>query len=86
MTDGFSGAESALSLSQSKAEHVRHSYSYDFRALTRLFGKGDVLCVLKTHSLWVYYLAVVWRARKLSHGRSFEHRSRGLDGLSTVNE
>ena len=46
MTDGFSGAESALSLSQSKAERVKHSYSYGFRVLTRLSGKGDVLCVL----------------------------------------
>ncbi len=54
MTDGYSGAESALSLLQSKAEHVRHSYSYGFRDLTRLSSKGDVLCVLKTHSSWVY--------------------------------
>ena len=49
----FSGAESALSLSQSKTEYVSHSYSYDFRVLTPLCSKGDVLCVLKTHSSWV---------------------------------
>ena len=54
MTDGFSGAESASDLSQSKAEHVRHSDSYVFRVLTQLCGKRDVLCVLKTHSSWVY--------------------------------
>ena len=55
VTDGFSGAEIALSLSQSKAEYVRHIYSYGFRVLTRLSGKGDVLCVLKTHTSWVYH-------------------------------
>jgi hypothetical protein len=50
MTDGFSGAESASDLLQSKAEHVMHSYSYGFRVLTQLCGKGDVLYVLKIHS------------------------------------
>jgi hypothetical protein len=50
MTDGFSDVESALR----KAECVRHSYSYVFRVLMRLSGEGDVLCVLKTHSSWVY--------------------------------
>jgi hypothetical protein len=53
MTNGFSGAESGSDLLQSKAEHVRHSNSYGFRVLTQLCGKGDVLCVLKTHSSWV---------------------------------
>jgi hypothetical protein len=53
MTDGLSGAESASDLLQSKAEHVRHSYSYGFRVLTWLCGKGDVLCVLQTHPSWV---------------------------------
>jgi hypothetical protein len=36
MTDGFSDAESASDLSQSKAERVRHSYSYGIRVLTQL--------------------------------------------------
>ncbi len=48
MTVGVSGVEIALSLSQSKAEHISHSYSYGFRVLTQLSGKGDVPCVLKT--------------------------------------
>jgi hypothetical protein len=51
MTDGFSGAESALSLSQSKAKHLRHSYSYGFRVLTPLSGIGDELCVLNVKSI-----------------------------------
>jgi hypothetical protein len=46
MTDGFSGVESALNLSQSKAEHVSHSYSYSLRVVTPLCGKGGVLCIL----------------------------------------
>jgi hypothetical protein len=54
MTDGFSGAESASDLSQGKAEHVRHSDSYAFRVLKQLRGKGDVPCILKTHSPGVY--------------------------------
>ena len=36
ITDGSSGVESALILSQSKAEHVSHSHSYGFRVPTRL--------------------------------------------------
>jgi len=46
MKDEFSGLQSVLSLSQSKAEHVRHGDSYGFRVL----GKGDMLCILKTLS------------------------------------
>ena len=46
MTKGFSEAERLSSLSQSNTEHLRHSYSYGFRVLTRLSGKDDVLCVL----------------------------------------
>ena len=46
MTDGFLGAESALSLSQSKTEHVRYSYSYGFLVVTQLCGKGCAICVL----------------------------------------
>ena len=53
MTDEFSGVESALSLSQSKAEHVSHSNSYGFRVPTQLCGRGGVLGILKTHSSWV---------------------------------
>ena len=52
MTDDFSDVVSEAILSQSKAEHVKHSYSYGFRVLTRLSDKGDVLCVLKTHPSW----------------------------------
>jgi hypothetical protein len=59
MTDGFSGAESASDLSQSKAERVRHRYSYGFCVLTRLCKKSDVLCVLKTHSSWVYITPLI---------------------------
>jgi hypothetical protein len=54
MMDGVSGVESTLRLSQSKAECVRHSDSYAFRIPTPLCGNGDVLCILKTHSSWVY--------------------------------
>jgi hypothetical protein len=50
MTGRFSVAESASPLPHSKIEHVRHSYSYAFRVLTQLCGKGGVPCVLKTHS------------------------------------
>jgi hypothetical protein len=57
MTDGFSGAKSASSLSQSKAKHVRHSYSYGFRVLKQLCGKGGMLSVLKVmgikHGIWI---------------------------------
>ncbi|MEN8131324.1 MAG: hypothetical protein ABFS45_14250 [Pseudomonadota bacterium] len=53
MMDGFLDAQSVLDLLESKAEHVRHRYSYGFRVLTPLCGKGDVLWVLKTHSSWV---------------------------------
>jgi hypothetical protein len=52
MTGGLSDAESALDLSQSKAEHVRHSHSYGFRVLTQRCDKGGVLCVLKSRSSW----------------------------------
>jgi hypothetical protein len=53
MTDGFSGVESVLSFSQSKAQHVSHSHSYGFRVATPRCGKGGVLCILKTHPSWV---------------------------------
>ncbi len=44
MTEGFSGVEIALRLSQSKAECVRHSYcSFGFRIPTPLCGNSDVL-------------------------------------------
>ena len=43
-----------LNLSQSKAKHVNHSYSYGFRVSAPLCGKGGVLYILKTHLSWVY--------------------------------
>ncbi len=49
----FVGAESALSLLQSKAEHVRYSYSYDFRVLTQLCGKSGALCVLNVMGIYI---------------------------------
>jgi hypothetical protein len=55
MMEGFPGAESASNLSRSRAERVRHSYSYGFCVLTQLCGKGGVLCVLKTPSSWEYW-------------------------------
>ena len=63
MTDGFSGAESALSLlvSQSKAEHINHSDVYGFPVLTTLFGKCNVLGVLNTHLSWVYLVRRSYR-------------------------
>jgi hypothetical protein len=51
MTNGFSGVESALRLSPSKAKRN----SYGFRFLTPVCGNGDVLSILKTHSSWVYH-------------------------------
>jgi hypothetical protein len=54
MMDGFSGVESALRLSQSKAECVRHIDIYGFRFPTLLYGNGNVLYILKTYSSWVY--------------------------------
>jgi hypothetical protein len=53
MTEGFSGVESALSLSQSKVEFVRHSFAYNFGIPTPLCGQIDVLFILKTYSSWV---------------------------------
>jgi hypothetical protein len=53
MTNGSSGLESTLKLSQSKAEYVSHSHSYGFRIPTRVYGNGDVICILKTGLLWV---------------------------------
>jgi hypothetical protein len=45
MTDGFSGAESASSFSQSKAERVSHS-DYGFRIAMPLCGIGGVIYAL----------------------------------------
>jgi hypothetical protein len=56
MTDGFLGIESALGLSQSKAEYVKHSVINGFRIPTPLCGNGDALYILKTHSSWVYLI------------------------------
>jgi hypothetical protein len=50
MTDGYSGAESVLSLSQGRSGNLKHSFSYSLCVLPRLSGNGGVLCVLKTHS------------------------------------
>ena len=54
MTVEYSGTRSTSNLLQSEAGHLRHRYSHDFRVLMRLSSKGDVLCVLKIHSSWVY--------------------------------
>ena len=61
MTDGFSGVESALRLSQSKAECVRHSLFYGYRIPTRLCDNGDVLYILKTYSSWVLFHSLIRR-------------------------
>jgi hypothetical protein len=45
MTDGFSDAESALSLSLSKAQRVSHSDTYGFRVAKLLCGEGDVFVI-----------------------------------------
>lgn len=53
MTDGLSGLECALNVSQSEAEPLSHSYFYDLSVSTPPYGKGDVLYILKAHSSWV---------------------------------